>query len=325
VQVICYSIYNFIRQGGVILDIFFLGTGAGIPAKLRNVTSIALKLLEERGSIWLFDAGEATQHQILHTSIKPRRIEKIFITHLHGDHIYGLPGLLASRSFQGGESEVTVYGPKGLKEYITISLSVSQTYLKYPLKIVEIEEGVIFEDEQFIVEARLLDHGIPSYGYRIVEKNRPGTLLADKLVEAGVQPGPIFRKIKGGETVTLEDGTVIVPSDFLGPAQKGRIITILGDTRYCENAISLARDSDLLIHEATFSKGEEKLAFDYFHSTTHQAAEVANLAGSKQLCLTHISSRYDRQDWQELVTEAREVFANTDIAEDFKEINIPSK
>jgi ribonuclease Z len=307
------------------LDIFFLGTGAGIPAKLRNVTSIALKLLEERGSIWLFDVGEATQHQILHTSVKPRRIEKIFITHLHGDHIYGLPGLLASRSFQGGESEVTVFGPKGLKEYITISLSISQTYLKYPLKIVEIAEGVIFEDEQFIVEARLLEHGIPSYGYRIVEKDRPGTLLADKLVEAGVQPGPIFRKIKGGETVTLEDGTVIVPSDFLGPAQKGRIVTILGDTRYCENAISLAWDADLLIHEATFSKGEEKLAFDYFHSTTHQAAEVANLAGSKQLCLTHISSRYDRQAWQELVTEAREVFANTDIAEDFKEINIPSK
>jgi ribonuclease Z len=325
VQVICYSIYNFIRQGAVILDIFFLGTGAGIPAKLRNVTSIALKLLEERGSIWLFDVGEATQHQILHTSVKPRRIEKIFITHLHGDHIYGLPGLLASRSFQGGESEVTVFGPKGLKEYIMISLSISQTYLKYPLKIVEIAEGVIFEDEQFIVEARLLEHGIPSYGYRIVEKDRPGTLLADKLVEAGVQPGPIFRKIKGGETVTLEDGTVIVPSDFLGPAQKGRIVTILGDTRYCENAISLAWDSDLLIHEATFSKGEEKLAFDYFHSTTHQAAEVANLAGSKQLCLTHISSRYDRQAWQELVTEAREVFANTDIAEDFKEINIPSK
>lgn len=324
-QVICYSIYNFIRQGAVILDIFFLGTGAGIPAKLRNVTSIALKLLEERGSIWLFDAGEATQHQILHTSIKPRRIEKIFITHLHGDHIYGLPGLLASRSFQGGESEVTVYGPKGLKEYITVSLSVSQTYLKYPLKIVEIDDGVIFEDEQFIVEARLLDHGIPSYGYRIVEKDRPGTLLADKLVEAGVEPGPIFRKIKEGETVTLEDGTLIVPADFLGPNQKGRIVTILGDTRYCENAISLARDADLLIHEATFSKGEEKLAFDYFHSTTHQAAEVAKFAGSKQLCLTHISSRYDRQAWRELVTEAQEVFANTDIAEDFKEINIPSK
>ena len=153
----------------MIVDIFFLGTGAGMPAKLRNVTSIALKLLEERGAVWLFDAGEATQHQILHTPIKPRRIEKIFITHLHGDHIYGLPGLLSSRSFQGGESEVTVYGPKGIKDYIHVSLSISQTYLKYPLVVIEIEEGSIFEDEQFLVESRRLDHGIPSYGYRIVE------------------------------------------------------------------------------------------------------------------------------------------------------------
>lgn len=307
------------------MDIFFLGTGAGIPAKLRNVTSIALRLLEERGAIWLFDAGEATQHQILHTSIKPRRIEKIFITHLHGDHIYGLPGLLASRSFQGGESEVTVYGPRGIREYIEISLSVSQTYLKYPLKMVEFEEGIIFEDEQFFVEARQLEHGIPSYGFRIVEKDRPGTLLADKLIEAGVQPGPIFRKIKNGETVMLEDGRLIEPEDFLGPAQKGRIVTILGDTRYCKNAIVLAEAADLLIHEATFSKGEEGLAFDYFHATTHQAAEVAKQAGCKQLCLTHISSRYDRNAWQELVSEAQEVFPNTDIAEDFKEINIPIK
>ncbi|WHX99193.1 ribonuclease Z [Neobacillus sp. DY30] len=307
------------------MDILFLGTGAGIPAKLRNVTSIALKLLEERGAIWLFDAGEATQHQILHTSIRPRRIEKIFITHLHGDHIYGIPGLLASRSFQGGETEVIVYGPKGLKEYITISLAVGQTYLKYPLKIVEIDEGVIFEDKQFTVEARLLDHGIPSYGYRIIEKDKPGTLLADKLVNAGVQPGPIFRKIKDGETVTLDDGTIIVPADFLGPDIKGRIVTILGDTRYCDNAILLAKDADLLIHEATFSKGEEQLAYDYFHSTTRQAAEVAKLSGSKQLCLTHISSRYDRQEWAELVAEAQETFADTDIAEDFKEIHLPAK
>ncbi|NHC43166.1 ribonuclease Z [Bacillus sp. MM2020_1] len=307
------------------MDIFFLGTGAGMPAKLRNVTSIALKLLEERGAVWLFDAGEATQHQILYTSIKPRRIEKIFITHLHGDHIYGLPGLLSSRSFQGGESEVTVYGPKGIKDYIHVSLSLSQTYLKYPLDVIEIDEGMIFEDEQFTVETLRLDHGIPSYGYRIVEKNRPGTLLADKLKEAGVQPGPIFRKIKNGETVTLEDGRTIDPNQFLGPEQKGRIVTILGDTRYCENAISLAENADLLVHEATFSAGEERLAHDYFHSTTHQAAKVAIKAGCKQLCITHISSRYDRSAWQELVAEAKEVFPNTDIAEDFKEITLPLK
>lgn len=307
------------------MDIFFLGTGAGMPAKLRNVTSIAFKLLEERGAVWLFDAGEATQHQILHTSIKPRRLEKIFITHLHGDHIYGLPGLLSSRSFQGGESEITVYGPKGIKEYLHVSLSVSQTYLKYPLKVTEIDEGVIFEDDQFTVEARLLDHGIPSFGYRIVEKDRPGTLLADKLMEAGVQPGPIFRKIKNGEVVTLEDGRVIEPSKFVGPEQKGRVVAILGDTRYCERSILLAKNADLLIHEATFSKGEEKLAYDYFHSTTHQAADIAKQADCKQLYLTHISSRYDRNAWRELVDEAKEIFPNTDIAEDFKEINIPLK
>jgi ribonuclease Z len=305
------------------LDLFFLGTGAGMPAKLRNVTSIALKLLEERGAVWLFDVGEATQHQILHTSLKPRRIEKIFITHLHGDHIYGLPGLLSSRSFQGGESEVTVYGPKGIKEYIEMSLSLSQTYLKYPLSIIEISEGIIFEDDQFIVEARLLEHGIPSYGYRIMEKDRPGTLLADKLIEAGVQPGPIFRQIKNGESITLEDGRVLDPNEFLGPEQKGRVVTILGDTRYCENALLLAKEADLLIHEATFSKGEETLAYDYFHSTTYQAADIARKAGCKQLCLTHISSRYDRNDWRELVAEAMETFPNTDIAEDFKEIHIP--
>ncbi|PFO03828.1 ribonuclease Z [Bacillus sp. AFS076308] len=307
------------------MDLFFLGTGAGMPAKLRNVTSIALKLLEERGAVWLFDVGEATQHQILHTSIKPRRIEKIFITHLHGDHIYGLPGLLSSRSFQGGDTEVTVYGPKGIKEYIQVSLSLSQTYLKYPLSVIEISEGIIFEDEQFTVEVRRLDHGIPSYGYRIVERDRPGTLLADKLKEAGVQPGPIFRKIKNGESVTLEDGRVIEPDKFLGPSQKGRIVTILGDTRYCENSRWLAQDADFLVHEATFAKGEEQLAFDYFHSTTRQAAEIAKQADCKRLCLTHISSRYDRQAWLELVGEAREVFSETDIAEDFKEFNIPSK
>ncbi|MBY0122482.1 ribonuclease Z [Bacillus sp. S/N-304-OC-R1] len=305
------------------MDVFFLGTGAGMPAKLRNVTSIALKLLEERGTIWLFDCGEATQHQILHTSIKPRRIEKIFITHLHGDHIYGLPGLLSSRSFQGGESEVTLYGPKGLKEYVEISLTISQTYLKYPLKIIEIEEGIIFEDNEFLVEARLLEHGIPSYGYRVIEKDRPGTLLAEKLLEAGIKPGPLYKKIKKGEPIVLEDGRVINSSEFVGPAQKGRIVTILGDTRKCEAAIELAKEADLLIHEATFSAGEENLAFEYFHSTTTQAAMIAKMAGAKQLCLTHISSRYDRNDWQTLVQEAQTIFSNTDIALDFKEINIP--
>ena len=305
------------------MDVFFLGTGAGVPAKLRNVTSIALKLLEERGAIWLFDCGEATQHQILHTSIKPRRIEKIFITHLHGDHIYGLPGLLSSRSFQGGESLVTVYGPAGIREFIEVSLKISKSYLKYPIEIIEIEDGVIFEDDQFIVEAKLLEHGIPSYGYRVVERDRPGTLLADKLAAAGVKPGPDYKKIKNGEEVVLENGKVINPDEFVGPPQKGRIVTVLGDTRVCQNAVLLAKDADLLIHEATFSEDEEVLAHEYFHSTTLQAADTAVKARAKKLCLTHISSRYDRNDWKLLEEEAGKVFSNTVISEDFMEICIP--
>jgi ribonuclease Z len=305
------------------VEVFFLGTGAGVPAKVRNVTSIALKLLEERGSIWLFDCGEATQHQILHTSIKPSRVENIFITHMHGDHIYGLPGFLSSRSFQGGESLVTIFGPKGIKKYVETSLEVSGTHLKYPLKFIELKEGIIFEDEQFLVETRLLDHGISSYGFRIREKDRPGTLLVDKLAEVGLKPGPLYKKIKDGESITLDDGTVLEPEQFLGPKQKGRVVTILGDTRVCEAAEKLASQANLLIHESTFSADEGEMAWNYFHSTTTQAAETAKKANVEKLCLTHISSRYDKDAANELVEEARQVFSETEIAEDFKSIVIP--
>ncbi|WP_421379428.1 ribonuclease Z [Bacillus salacetis] len=304
------------------MDLLFLGTGAGVPAKSRNVTSIALKLLEERGAVWLFDCGEATQHQILHTSLKPRKIEKVFITHLHGDHIFGLPGFLGSRSFQGGETELTVYGPPGIREFIEVSLSISGTHLLYPLHIEEVEEGMVFEDEQFSVEARMLDHALPCYGYRIVEKDKPGVLQADKLKELGIKPGPIFKKLKEGETVTLDDGRVVDGQDFLGPPIKGRIVTILGDTRPSPEAVKLAESADALIHEATFSKEQEKMAHDYFHSTTQQAAETAAAANAKRLFLTHISSRFTEAEWPELEREARETFPDSHIASDFFEVSI---
>jgi ribonuclease Z len=307
------------------LELVFLGTGAGVPSKGRNVSAIALQLLEERGATWLFDCGEATQHQILHTSIRPRRIEKIFITHLHGDHIFGLPGLLGSRSFQGGETPLTVYGPKGIQSFIETTLSVSCTHVKYELNVVEISEGIVFEDEQFIVTAKRLSHGIPSYGYRIVEKDLPGTLLVDKLREMGIRPGPIYQQIKQGKIVTLEDGTVIDGKQFVGPPQKGRIVTILGDTRFCEASIELAYDADVLVHEATFGAGEGELAYDYYHSTSEQAAEVAKHAGAKKLILTHLSSRYQGDMCDELLEEAKAIFPNVEIAADLKSFPIPKK
>ncbi|MGQ8920463.1 ribonuclease Z [Bacillus halotolerans] len=305
------------------MELLFLGTGAGIPAKSRNVTSIALKLLEERRSVWLFDCGEATQHQILHTSIKPRKIEKIFITHMHGDHVYGLPGLLGSRSFQGGEDELTVYGPKGIKAFIETSLAVTKTHLTYPLVIQEIEEGAVFEDDQFIVTAASAIHGVEAFGYRVQEKDVPGSLKAALLKEMNIPPGPLYSKMKKGEIVTLEDGRTINGEDFLEPPKKGRAVVFSGDTRVSDKIKELARDCDVLVHEATFAKDDVKLAFDYFHSTTEQAAVTAKEAGAKQLILTHISARYQGEASLELQKEAAAVFPNSITAYDFLEVQVP--
>ncbi|MDQ0213782.1 ribonuclease Z [Oikeobacillus pervagus] len=304
------------------MELLFLGTGAGVPGKVRNVTSIAFKMLEERGAIWLFDCGEATQHQILHTSLKPRRLEKIFITHLHGDHIFGLPGLLGSRSFQGGETPITIYGPEGIAAYVHTSLTVSGTRLKYPIEIVEISEGVIFEDSQMKVEAAVLDHALPCFGYRMTEKDKSGVLLVDKLKADKVPPGPIYKKIKNGETVQLEDGRIISGDQYVGPSQKGRVVTILGDTRPCENAVQLSLHADLLVHEATFNRESVTMAHDYFHSTTAQAAMTAKKAEVKRLCLTHISSRYNGEEAEQLRLEAEEIFSPVTLAHDFLEVPI---
>lgn len=309
----------------MVLELTFLGTGAGVPAKERNVSAIALDLAQERGTTWLFDCGEATQHQILHTSIKPRKIEKVFITHLHGDHIFGLPGLLGSRSFQDGTSLLTIYGPRGIKEYVEVSLRVSATHLKYPLKIVEIEDGVIFEDHQFIVTAGKLEHGLTSFGYRLVEKDLKGALEVDKLKKLGISPGPIYQKIKAGGEIVLEDGTKINGADFVGPDKPGRKLAILGDTRFNQKAIELACEVDLLVHEATFGKEDEAIAYDYFHSTTTSAAQVAKEARAKALVLTHISSRYQGNDKNVLLEEAREVFSNVTIAHDFYKLQVNRK
>ncbi|EFQ8450961.1 ribonuclease Z [Listeria monocytogenes] len=298
------------------MELVFLGTGAGVPSRGRNVTSIALSMLNERNTIWLFDCGEATQHQIMRSQIKLSKLEKIFITHLHGDHIFGLPGLLSSRSFQGGESDLTIYGPVGITEYVETSLRLSGTRLTYKIIFNEIEPGLIFDDKMFSITVDELDHGLRSFGYRIVEKDKPGALNADKLIDDGVEPGPIFQKIKKGETVTLADGSVINGKDYIDEPQKGKIISIFGDTKATASELELALNADVLVHEATFEGDKEKLAGEYMHSTTLQAASLAKKANVKKLILTHISSRYDRDASKELLVEAQSVFENTEIAYD---------
>ncbi|MBC1531731.1 ribonuclease Z [Listeria seeligeri] len=298
------------------MELVFLGTGAGVPSRGRNVTSIALSMLNERNAIWLFDCGEATQHQILRSQIKLSKLEKIFITHMHGDHIFGLPGLLSSRSFQGGDSDLTIYGPVGIQAYVETSLKLSGTRLTYKIIFKEMEPGLIFEDEMFTVTADELDHGMLSYGYRIVEKDKQGALDAARLKADGVEPGPIFQKLKNGEVVTLPDGREIDGKNYIGEPQKGKIISIFGDTRETASEYALAENADVLIHEATFEGDKGKMAAEYMHSTTIQAAELAKKAGVKKLILTHISSRYDREASKALIIEAKSVFENTEIAYD---------
>lgn len=306
------------------MELEFLGTGAGVPARNRNVASVALKLLDERNEVWLFDAGEGTQQQILRTTLKPRKITKIFITHLHGDHIFGLPGLLSSRSFQGGQGVLTIYGPKGIEEYVRTSLRISESHLTYKLKFVNLPQaGVIFEDKTFKVLTARVEHRIPAYGFRVVEKDHPGELLVDKLKELHVPSGPIYGELKAGKTVTLPDGRVLDGRDFVGPKQKGRIVTIIGDTRRTENCVRLARNADVLVHESTFDDDERAMAHQYYHTTSVEAAEIAKEAHVKELLLTHISARYIGRGVSRLQKQARRVFPNTKVVNDFDIVNIP--
>ena len=308
------------------MQLEFLGTGAGSPSKQRNVTSVALKLLEELNEIWLFDAGEATQHQILHTTIRPRKVTKIFITHLHGDHIFGLPGFLSSRSFPGGNEPLTIYGPVGIKKFVMTALQVSESRLSYPLKFVEIDHSQeLFNERGFKVTTMSLDHKIACYGYRIEEADHPGELQVDKLRQDNIPSGPIYGQLKAGKTVKLDDGRVIDGKNYIGKPQPGRIIAILGDTRQTPNAVVLAHKADVLVHESTFAKNEAKMAHNYYHSTSLQAAEVAKQAGVKKLLLTHISARYTGKAAYQLAYQVRDVVPDTRVVNDFDVIDVPFK
>ncbi len=302
------------------MEITFLGTSSGVPTRSRNVSSIALRL-PQRAEVWLFDCGEGTQHQLLRSDVKISQLTRIFITHLHGDHIFGLMGLLASCGLAGVGQSIELYGPPGLADYLKACSKYSHTHLANRIQVNTIQsDGVLYEDEEFQVSCGLLKHRIPAYGYRVEEKDRPGRFRVEEAQSLGIPSGPLYGKLKKGETVTLPDGRRIRGSDLCDPMEPGRKFAYCTDTVFCEGAIALAQGVDLLVHEATFAHQDAEMAFERLHSTSTMAAQVALLAGVKQLIMTHFSPRYapgNPLQLDDLLAEAQSIFPATMLAKDF--------
>ncbi|MFZ9228731.1 MAG: ribonuclease Z [Prochlorococcaceae cyanobacterium] len=311
------------------MQVTFLGTSSGVPTRGRNVSAVALRL-PQRSELWLFDCGEATQHQFLRSELRVSQLRRIFITHMHGDHVFGLPGLLASLGLAGSCPGIDLYGPDLLRDYLEGVLRTSSTRIGYPLRSHKVRQAaasgaLIFEDDDLQVRCAPLTHRVPAYAYRVDQKPRAGRFDLAKAKELGIPPGPIYGELKAGRTVTLDDGRIINGASLTGPERPGVSVVYCTDTVFSEAAVQLAQGADLLIHESTFCHSEAELAIARQHSTSTMAAQTALAAGVKQLVLTHLSPRYmpgNPMTPDDLVAEAQSIFANTMVAKDFLSIDV---
>ena len=299
------------------IRVVFLGTGAAAPTRDRNVSSLAIAL---DGDTLVFDCGEGTQHQLLRSSVRPGSIEAIFITHLHGDHLFGLPGLLATLGLNGRDRPLRVIGPEGVQRFVA---AIPYRGTPYEIEIVESGGGEVHRANGYRVVAAMLEHSIPCLGYCVIEDDRPGEFDVARARALAIPTGPLYRRLQRGDDVTLDDGRVIRSGEVVGPRRAGRRIVFCTDSRPCETAITLARDCDLLIHEATYANDHANEARERFHSTAEEAAKIAAAARARALVLTHISARYD--DTSVLRTEAESFFPHVKIASDFAEVAVPAR
>ncbi|MBF0709844.1 MULTISPECIES: ribonuclease Z [unclassified Gemella] len=303
----------------------FLGTGAGLPSKNRHTQSMVFNFMQELKECWMFDCGEASQHQIMNTTIRPGKIKKIFISHMHGDHILGLIGFLTSRTFLLREdgSNLQIFGPVGIKEYVESNLRMIKAYLSYDIDYVEFDsqqQQVIYEDDKVKVETFLLDHTIESYAFKISFERKKGNLLVDKLKDLGITPGLIYREIKQHETFEFA-GKFYNSSDFMTPDSKGKVITILSDTAYFDRLNDFLSGTDILVTESTYLSALDKdLALKHKHMSIEDIYEFRKYNRFDQIYLTHISSRYMYDFLKELQEELDE--KNMYIVSDLKEFNI---
>ncbi|WP_456468881.1 ribonuclease Z [Archaeoglobus sp.] len=301
----------------MLLKITFLGTSGTIPSVERNSPAIFVQF---GGHRFLFDCGEGTQRQMMIAKVGFRNLDNIFITHLHTDHFIGLFGLLETMSLNERTKPLNIFAPKAkvLKALFDV---FGYDGLSYPINVRELKDGEEVKFDDFRVIAFKTQHIVQSVGYAIIENERRGKFNRKKAEkELGIPPGPLYAKLARGESIVW-NGKLITPEMVLGEKRKGRKVVYTGDTRPTERTIEVARNADLLIHDASFREELKDWAIESGHSTAKEAAEVAKAAGVKKLVLTHISTRYSK-DVSPLLEEAKEIFKNTIVAEDFLSLEV---
>ncbi|MFO7991879.1 MAG: ribonuclease Z [Thermoplasmata archaeon] len=295
------------------MKLIFLGTGGSYPSPQRNVVSIALKV---NGEMLLFDCGEGTQRQLMKSSASFMDVNKVFITHFHGDHILGLPGLIQSMNLNDREKKLEICGPRGTEKMLQVLLRVGYFRPNFTVYVQDVKPGARLRFDKYSVSAVEADHNVPSLAFVFQEKERPGRFDKQKALDLGVPEGPLFAKIQRGERVEVE-GKTIHPGEILGPPRRGRKIVYSGDTKPSPIIEKASMDADVLIHEGTLESALSDKALQFDHSTVKHAAEIADRARVKKLFIIHISPRYDKVEG--LLKEAREVFEESYIPSDLDE------
>ncbi len=306
------------------LEVIFLGTGSAAPINDRNLSSTAVI---RQGEIFLFDCGEGTQMQFRKAGLRPGKLRYILITHLHGDHLFGLPGLLTSLHMAGCHQQLELFGPVGIAEYMRLHQQLCQFTLNYPLAIHEISETtatVLWKTTEYHIEWQPLSHRIFTAGFALIEALRPGRFEVAHADQLGVPNGPERGRLQRGESIVLSNGRRVHPEDVLGPPRPGLKLAYSLDTVPCAGAEKLAANADLLIADSTFPHVDVEHAHATGHSTATDAAHLARNAGARRLLLTHFSGRLRQEDLPALVEEAQAIFPNSAAATDLARFIIKS-
>jgi ribonuclease Z len=299
------------------LHVVFLGTAGSLPTPERNPSAI---LINREGEMMLFDCGEGTQRQMMRARTGMMRLNYIFLTHLHADHILGVPGLLETMAFQGREEPLTIAGPIHTIDLVEKFSSICYFSRDFEVRAVDLEPGDVIRMNGYQVEAVETRHSVPSLGYCLKEDERLGRFNREAAVAMGIPAGPLFGKLQHGQTVEI-NGRIIRPEQVMGPARPGRKIVYTGDTRPCISVETASTGADMLIHDGALGNDMASWAKETKHSTAGEAAEVARRAGVRQLVITHVSSRYS-EDISPLLKDARSIFEKTLIAEDLMTMEI---